>query len=162
MSGLEQLYQQLLLEYARERHGYGLRPGAAGESFQVNPTCGDQVRLRVHLRPDDGAARPTIEGISWEGHGCLISQASISVLADLVEGADLDQAEDLYQAFHALVHNRGKPLDDAREALLGDAAAFVGVGRFHNRVKCALLGWIALRDALARAQAGPESREEPS
>lgn len=147
--GLEQLYQQVILDHARERHGFGLRDGAAGESFQVNPTCGDQVRLRVHLA-DDGA-RPVISGVSWEGQGCNISQASLSVLADLVEGVDVATADDLAEAFRALMHNRGRPLDADREELLGDAAAFVGVARYPARVKCALLGWMALRDALVHA-----------
>jgi nitrogen fixation NifU-like protein len=148
-SGLEQLYQQVILDHARERHGHGLRDGAAGESFQVNPTCGDQVRLRVHLAED--GTRPRIEAVSWEGQGCSISQASLSVLADLVEGVDVTTADELAEAFRALMHNRGRPLDADREELLGDAAAFVGVARYPARVKCALLGWMALRDALVRA-----------
>ncbi len=148
-SGLEQLYQQVILDHARERHGYGLRDGGAGESFQVNPTCGDQVRLRVHLV--DGAPRPVIEAVSWEGQGCSISQASLSVLADLVEGVDVATADELAEAFRALMHNRGRPLDADREEFLGDATAFVGVARYPARVKCALLGWMALRDALVRA-----------
>jgi nitrogen fixation NifU-like protein len=148
--GLEQLYQQVILDHARERHGHGLREGEAGESFQVNPTCGDQVRLRVHLAAGDGG-RPRIEGVSWEGQGCSISQASLSVLTDLVEGVDVATADELAEAFRALMHNRGRPLDADREELLGDASAFVGVARYPARVKCALLGWMALRDALVRA-----------
>lgn len=147
--GLEQLYQQVILDHARERHGHGLRAGAAAESFQVNPTCGDQVRLRVHLA--DGADRPVITGVSWEGQGCSISQASLSVLADLVEDVDVATADELAETFRALMHNRGRPLDADREELLGDAAAFVGVARYPARIKCALLGWMALRDALVRA-----------
>lgn len=147
-NGLEQLYQQVILDHARERHGHGLREGAAAESFQVNPTCGDEVRLRVHVTHD---AHPRIEGISWEGQGCSISQASLSVLADLVEGVDVKTADDLAEAFRALMHNRGQALDPEREELLGDATAFVGVAKFPARVKCAMLGWMALRDALVRA-----------
>lgn len=146
---LEGLYQQVILDHARERHGFGLRPGAAGESFQVNPTCGDEVRLRVHMA--HGGDRPVVAGVSWEGHGCSISQASLSVLADLVDGVDVRTADELQEAFTALMHNRGRPLDADREELLGDAAAFVGVGQYPGRVKCALLGWMALRDALLHA-----------
>lgn len=148
MSALDQLYQQVILDHARERHGHGLRDGAAAESFQVNPTCGDEVRLRVHLAP---GSRPTIEAVSWEGQGCSISQASLSVLSDLVAGADVRTADDLAEAFRALMHNRGRPLDPQREELLSDAAVFVGVARFPARVKCAMLGWMALRDALVHA-----------
>lgn len=155
--GLDQLYQQVILDHARERHGYGLRDGAAGESFQVNPTCGDEVRLRVHLT--DGT-RPMIVGVSWEGQGCSISQASLSVLTDLVEGADVRTADELAEAFRALMHNKGKPLDADREELLGDAGAFVGVARFPARVKCAMLGWMALRDALVRALTTTEDPTE--
>ncbi len=146
--GLEQLYQQVILDHARERHGFGLREGAAAESFQVNPTCGDEVRLRVHLTDE---SRPRIRAVSWEGQGCSISQASLSVLADLVEAVDVKTADDLAEAFRALMHNRGQALDADREELLGDATAFVGVAKFPARVKCAMLGWMALRDALVRA-----------
>ncbi len=148
-NGMQQLYQQVILDHARERHGCGLADGAAGESFQVNPMCGDEVRLRVHLAED--GARPVIERVSWEGSGCSISQASLSVLADLVEGVDVRTADELAEAFRALMHNRGRPIDADREELLGDAAAFVGVARYPARVKCALLGWMALRDALLQA-----------
>lgn len=147
--GLDQLYQQVILDHARARQGHGLKEGAAGESFQVNPTCGDEVRLRVHLGERDG--RPVIECVSWEGQGCSISQASLSVLTELVEGADVRRADELAETFRALMHNRGHALDPGREEVLGDAAAFVGVARFPARVKCAMLGWMALRDALLRA-----------
>lgn len=146
---MEQLYQQVILEHARERHGYGLAEGAAGESFQVNPMCGDEVRLQVHLAPD--GPRPVISHVAWEGQGCSISQASLSVLVDLVEGVDVRTADELSEAFRALMHHRGRPLEADREELLGDAAAFVGVARYPARIKCALLGWMALRDALVQA-----------
>ncbi len=155
--GLDQLYQQVILDHSRERHGYGLLDGASGESFQVNPACGDEVRLRVHLA--DGS-RPTIEHVSWEGQGCSISQASLSVLTDLVEGVDVRTADELAEAFRALMHHRGRPLDAEREELLGDAAAFLGVARFPARVKCAMLGWMALRDALLRALTTTEDPNE--
>lgn len=151
MSGaaMEQLYQQVILDHARERHGSPLREGGDGESFQVNPTCGDEVRLRVHL--DHTADRPVIDSVSWTGRGCSISQASLSVLADLVAGADVRSADEVAETFRALMHHRGQPLDDDREDLLGDATAFVGVAKYPARIKCALLGWMALRDALAHA-----------
>lgn len=146
---MEQLYQQVILDHARERHGYGLLDGAAGESFQVNPTCGDEVRLRVHLA--DGTAAPVIERVSWEGVGCSISQASISVLSDLVCGANVARADELTETFRAMMNHRGVPLTPEQEDLLDDAGAFVGVARYPARIKCALLGWMALRDALVHA-----------
>lgn len=146
MSGsMEQLYQQLILDHARTPHGKGLADGYAAESFQVNPTCGDEVRLRVHLAP--GA----VERVSWEGQGCSISQASTSVMAELVEGADLADVESLAETFRALMHARGQGLDEEAEDRLGDATAFTGVAKYPARIKCALLGWSALRDALVQA-----------
>jgi nitrogen fixation NifU-like protein len=143
---MEQLYQQLIIDHAKDPHGKGLAEGHAAESFQVNPTCGDEVRLRVHLR-DDGA----VERVSWTGQGCSISQASTSVMAELVEGLPVAEVEALGEDFKALLHTRGDGLDEAAEDRLGDATAFTGVGRYPARVKCALLGWMALRDALAQA-----------
>lgn len=148
MSDLERMYQQVIIDHAREAHGKGLVPlsaTAVGESHQVNTTCGDEVTLRV------GVADGVVAALAWEGQGCSISQASVSVLHDLVVGEDLDHADSVYEAFKALMHNKGEPLDEHQEDLLGDATAFVGVGKYPARIKCALLGWMALRDALARA-----------
>jgi len=149
MSDLESMYQQVIMDHAREAHGRGLvtlNLEHVGESHQVNTTCGDEVRLRVGLEGD------TVASVSWEGSGCSISQASVSVLSDLVTGESLEHADLTYDAFRALMSNRGIPLDEFREDLLGDATAFVGVGKYPARIKCALLGWMALRDALAKAQ----------
>lgn len=154
MSGaMEQLYQQLIIEHAKDPHGKGLAEPYAAESFQVNPTCGDEVRLRVHLAPD-GA----LERVSWHGQGCSISQASISVMSELVEGLPVAEVEALGEDFRALLHTRGEGLhDEAAEDRLGDATAFTGVGKYSARVKCALLGWMALRDALLQAGVGTTS-----
>jgi nitrogen fixation NifU-like protein len=164
---LEQLYQQVILDHARSAHGRGLVADAVGhahgESHQVNPTCGDEVTLRVDLS-DDGAA--TLERVSWEGQGCSISQASLSVLTDLVTGRSADDAEQLGETFRALMASRGKGLDESLEDELGDATAFTGVSQFPARIKCALLGWAALRDALAKAGAAsatsaPQTQDLP-
>ncbi|MCJ7827218.1 MAG: SUF system NifU family Fe-S cluster assembly protein [Demequinaceae bacterium] len=143
------MYQQVIIDHARECHGLGFSgpiEGRMGESHQVNPVCGDDVRLRVRLDGD------RIASVSWEGHGCSISQASVSVLHDLIEGATLDEAAGLATAFRALMDARGEAPDPATEEVLGDGAAFVGVGRYPARIKCALLGWMALKDALIQAQ----------
>ncbi len=153
-SGMEQLYQQLILDHSKDPHGKGLADGYDAESFQVNPTCGDEVRLRVHLGGAGGA--PVIDKLSWDGQGCSISQASISVMAELVEGRPVTDADALGEDFRALMHARGAGLDEEVEDRLGDATAFTGVGRYPARVKCALLGWMALRDALVQASAGKE------
>lgn len=147
MSSLEQLYQQVIIDHARERHGCGLTdsPGHTGESFQVNPVCGDEVRLRVALDGD------RIAKVTWEGQGCSISQASVSVLHDIVEGATLDDAAKAAESFHALMNARGKMPGPETEEILGDGVAFAGVGRYPARIKCALLGWMALKDAIIQA-----------
>lgn len=155
MSALEQMYQQVILDHAKHPHGRGLvesaAPGAghlAGESHQVNPTCGDEITLRV-----DVAGR-TVDGVSWEGQGCSISQASASVMTELVTGRGLDEVAQLDAVFHQLMASRGKGLDDDEaEEALGDAAAFTGVSQYPARIKCALLGWAALKDSLARSGA---------
>ncbi|MGC0144256.1 Fe-S cluster assembly sulfur transfer protein SufU [Pseudactinotalea sp. Z1732] len=158
MSNLDQLYQQVILDHAKQRTGHGLRERADGESFQVNPTCGDEVRLQVHLDTSTGA--PRIGEVTWEGMGCSISQASTSVLTELIRDVPVGRADEITEAFRALMDGRGRPLAEPRAEILGDATAFVGVARYPARIKCALLGWMALRDATAQAlvadSSGPE------
>jgi nitrogen fixation NifU-like protein len=148
---LDQLYQQVILDHSKERHGHGVRPPAPGlaeaTSHQYNPLCGDEVTLQVVLDPS-GA----VGDVAWTGEGCSISQASSSVLHDLVVGSSVARAEELVAAFREMVRSRGTAEPD--EDLLGDGVAFVGVGRHANRVKCAMLGWTAFEDALHRASAG--------
>lgn len=145
MNDLDQLYQQVILDHSRERHGYGALESPDAESHQVNPTCGDEVTLGVRVA--DGR----LEAVGWLGQGCSISQASISVMHDLVDGADLATVARLESHFRLLMHSRGRGVDDAVLDDLEDAAAFEGVSKYPNRVKCALLGWTALKDALARS-----------
>lgn len=143
MSGMEELYRQVIIDHSRERHGFGLGEGASGESFQLNPTCGDEVRLQVKVEGE------TISWVRWEGRGCSISQASTSVLTDLVEGRTVAQARELADTFRELMHARHEPLSEEKLETLDDGAAFAGVARYPARVKCAMLGWVALLDALA-------------
>ncbi|MFC7406930.1 Fe-S cluster assembly sulfur transfer protein SufU [Georgenia alba] len=146
---IEQLYQQVILDHSRERHGVGEIDPFDGESFQVNPTCGDEVRLRVRL--DHAADRsPVLSEVGWVGQGCSISQASLSILHDLVTGRSVTEVEELGERFRELMRARGA-LEEDQQDTLEDAAAFVGVARYPARIKCALLGWMALRDALAHA-----------
>ena len=156
MSAIEQMYQQVIMDHAKEAHGRGLEPAegpGVGESFQVNTTCGDEVRLRVGVDGD------RVASLTWEGQGCSISQASVSVLHDLVLGSTLDQTRAAEDAFLALMQARGEEPDAATEDVLGDATAFVGVGRYPARIKCALLGWMALKDALIQANVSPGRRD---
>ncbi|MBJ2121129.1 MULTISPECIES: Fe-S cluster assembly sulfur transfer protein SufU [Arthrobacter] len=146
-TNLEQLYQQIILDHARERHGSGLLektgPGSVGESHQLNPVCGDEITLRTVV---DGG---TVASLSWDGAGCAISMASASVLTDLMEGLERDEAVRLIDAFREVMRSRGTiPAD---EEVLGDAAAFSGVSRYPARVKCAMLAWVALEESLLAA-----------
>ena len=145
MNDLDQLYQQVILDHSRERHGCGALEAPDAESHQVNPTCGDEVTLGVRVA--DGR----LEAVGWLGQGCSISQASISVMHDLVDGADLATVARLDHHFRLLMRSRGRGVDDAVLDELEDAAAFEGVSKYPNRVKCALLGWMALKDALAKS-----------
>ncbi|SHJ04304.1 nitrogen fixation protein NifU [Actinomyces denticolens] len=145
MNELDQLYQQVILDHSRERHGEGLPADPVGLSHQVNPTCGDEVDLG--LRVEDGR----LVAVGWKGEGCSISQASISIMHDLIDGADLTTIARLSRDFDELMHSRGRGVDGAILDDLEDAAALEGVSKYPNRVKCALLGWMALKDALAQA-----------
>jgi nitrogen fixation NifU-like protein len=145
---LDQLYQEIILDHYKHPHGRGLRDPFDAESFQVNPTCGDEVTLRVQL--DDG----TVADVSYDGQGCSISQASTSVLTDLVVGHTLEEAFTTMDAFVELMQGKGKVEPD--EDVLEDGIAFAGVAKYPARVKCALLGWMAFKDAVARTTSGAE------
>ncbi|WP_454294551.1 Fe-S cluster assembly sulfur transfer protein SufU [Salana multivorans] len=169
MSGLEQMYQQVILDHARERHGEGLArvshtaaSGGFGESFQVNPTCGDEVTLRLHLVDAADGGSPVIAELGWEGVGCSISRASLSVMNDLVAGKSVREADQLAEDFRALMNNRGNELGDERDERLEDAIVFAGTAKFPARIKCALLGWMALRDATAKALVTGPGDEAPN
>ncbi|MFY9262030.1 MAG: SUF system NifU family Fe-S cluster assembly protein [Actinomycetaceae bacterium] len=148
MNELDQMYQQIILDAARERSGEGPLADAHGESFQVNPTCGDQAWVRVKLS-EDGTS---LAELAWEGQGCSISQASLSIMSDLVEGKTLAEIGELYTAFRDMMDKQGGTLTDEEADLLEDASAFEGVSKFPMRIKCALLGWMGLRDAIDQAE----------
>jgi nitrogen fixation NifU-like protein len=141
---LESMYQHVILDHAKEKHGYGLREGAAGSSHQVNPTCGDEVTLNVHTAADGSVA-----SISWEGQGCSISTASASLLSDIVHDLSPQEVQTTVGAFRELMQSKGAI--DGDEELLGDAVALGGVSRYVTRIKCAMLPWVAFEDALAKA-----------
>ena len=136
---LDSLYQEIILDhYKNPRHG-GLRDPFEAEVHHVNPTCGDEVTLRVHLA--DGL----VEDVSYDAVGCSISQASASVLTELVIGKKIDDAMAIHEDFLTLMQGRGAVEPD--EDVLEDAIAFAGVAKFPARVKCALLSWMAWKDA---------------
>ncbi len=142
---LDQLYQDIILDHYKHPHGRGLREPYQAEAHHVNPTCGDEVTVRVHLAGD------VIEDVSYDGMGCSISQAAASVLYELVHGRTIADAAERQEAFQALMSGRGQIEPD--EDLLEDGVAFAGVAKYPARVKCALLPWMAFKDATARAAA---------
>jgi nitrogen fixation protein NifU and related proteins len=142
---LEQIYQEVILDHYKHPQNRGLREPYQAESFQVNPICGDEVMLRVALT-DDGQK---IADISYDGQGCSISQASTSVLTEQVIGQSVEEALETVAAFTEMVSSRGAVEGD--ENVLGDGIAFAGVAKYPARVKCALLGWMAFKDALVHA-----------
>jgi len=148
------MYQDVILDHYKNPHGRGLRDGQA-EVHHVNPTCGDEITLRVRM---DGT---TIGDVSYEGQGCSISQASASVLNELLVGKDLSEAQKIQETFLELMQSRGRiEPDDAMEETLEDAVAFAGVSKYPARVKCALLSWMAWKDATAQALSGTAAPKE--
>ena len=143
---LESMYQEIILDHYRNPHHKGLREPYDAEVHHVNPTCGDEVTLRVKV------AGGIVEDVSYEGSGCSISQASSSVMSDLVVGRPVEDAMKTADAFLELMQSKGQGEPD--EDVLEDAVAFAGVAKYPARVKCALLGWMAWKDATARAVAG--------
>ena len=143
---LESMYQEIILDHYRHPHHRGLREPFDAQVHHVNPTCGDEITLRVTLSGADGD--PAVADVSYDALGCSISQASVSVLSDLVIGKPVSEAMDINAAFVDLMHSRDPEPDDE---VLGDAVVFAGVAKYPARIKCALLGWMAWKDATARA-----------
>jgi nitrogen fixation protein NifU and related proteins len=142
---LDSLYQEIILDHYRTPHHKGLREPYEAQVHHLNPTCGDEITLRVHLDGD------VVADVSYEGQGCSISQASASVMTDLVIGKSLTDALGVHEEFLRLMQSKGELEPD--EDVLEDAVAFAGVSRYPARIKCALLAWMAWKDATAQAVA---------
>jgi nitrogen fixation NifU-like protein len=147
---LDSLYQEIILDHYRNPHHQGLREPFEAEVHHVNPTCGDEVTLRVHLDGD------VVRDVSYDALGCSISQASTSVMTDLVIGQPVADAMVKQEEFLRLMQGKGKVEPD--EDVLEDGIAFAGVAKFPARIKCALLGWMAWKDAVAQADASTQER----
>jgi nitrogen fixation NifU-like protein len=147
MMQLESMYQEIILDHYRNPHHKGLRDPFDAEVHHVNPVCGDEVTLRVTLK--DAGGEPTVADVSYDCLGCSISQASASVMCDLVIGKPVTEAMTISQAFLELMQSKGTAEPD--EGTLEDAVAFAGVSKYPARIKCALLSWMAWKDATARA-----------
>ncbi|GAA1018406.1 Fe-S cluster assembly sulfur transfer protein SufU [Acrocarpospora pleiomorpha] len=139
----ESMYQELILEHYKHPQGRGLREPYDAEVHHVNPTCGDEITLRVKVESGK------VADVSYEGQGCSISQAAASVLHELAAGSTVEDSLAVVDEFTRLMQGRGTV--EADEEVLGDAVAFAGVAKFPARVKCALLAWMAYKDAVVRS-----------
>lgn len=148
-ANVDAMYQEIILDHYKHPHGAGLREPFEAQVHHVNPTCGDEITLRVHV--EDGR----VADISYHAEGCSISQASASVLNDLVVGKSVDDGLATLTVFQELMQGRGQVEPD--EDVLEDGIAFAGVAQFPARVKCALLAWMAWKDAVAQAAAKEDS-----
>jgi nitrogen fixation NifU-like protein len=136
------MYQEIILEHYKHPQGKGLLPDFSAEVHHVNPTCGDEITLRASVDSDNKIH------LSYDNQGCSISQASASVMFELVDNQTVEQAFAAEAAFLELMQSRGQLAGD--EEILSDAVAFAGVSQFPARVKCALLGWMAMKDAVSQ------------
>ncbi|SOD73984.1 nitrogen fixation NifU-like protein [Jatrophihabitans sp. GAS493] len=150
MTTMDSLYQQIIIDHYKNPHHRGLPEDFDAEVHHVNPTCGDEVTMRVKVT--DGA----ISELGWVGEGCSISQASTSVMTDLVVGKPIADAMELNSLFLDLMKSQGHAeITDEIADALDDAVAFEGVSKYPARVKCALLGWMAMKGAVAQATSTP-------
>ncbi|APT92501.1 nitrogen fixation protein NifU [Corynebacterium phocae] len=151
---LDSMYQEVILDHYKNPTHAGLREGHQAEVHHVNPACGDELTLRVHLSP--GGEK--VADVSYEAEGCSISQASTSVMADEIVGLPIDEAFEKLNAFEKMITSRGKEEGDIE--VIGDGVAFAGVSKYPARVKCALLGWKAFQAATAQALDNPQKTEK--
>lgn len=142
---LDNLYQEVILDHYKNPQHKNLSPTYDAQVHHINPSCGDEITLNVTL------SGQTVADVSWDGVGCSISQASVSILSDLVLGKTLAQAQEISDSFMGLMQSKGTQAGD--ENLLEDAVALAGVSQYPARIKCALLGWMAFKDASVQALA---------
>ncbi|MBF6176668.1 Fe-S cluster assembly sulfur transfer protein SufU [Nocardia blacklockiae] len=148
---MEQMYQEVILDHYKHPHHRGLRDPFGAEVHHVNPTCGDEVTLRVHI--DDNG---DVADVSYDGQGCSISQAATSILTDQVIGLPVQQALKTVDSYSEMISSRGTVEGD--EEVLGDGVALAGVSKYPARVKCALLGWMAFKDAVVRITSAEDNQ----
>ena len=141
---LDSLYQEVILDHYKHPQHKSLSPNPTVLVHHVNTSCGDEITLNLHTNGT------SVEEITWDGVGCSISQASTSVVSDLVRGKSIAEALTIIDSFQAMIQSKGN--DAGNEDVLGDGVAFAGVAKFPARVKCALLGWMAVKDAISQSQ----------
>jgi len=139
---LNSLYQEVILDHYKRPHHKGLNPGDV-QVHHINPSCGDEVTLSLKLSGDK------VSEISWDGAGCSISQASISIMSDLLTDKKVEEANSILDSFVSMMQSKGA--DQGDEEILEDGVALSGVSKYPARIKCALLGWMAYKDAVNQA-----------
>ncbi len=155
MMRLDQMYQEVILDHYKRPHGKGLVEPFDSQVHHVNPMCGDEITLRVRLGP--GSDGSVVESVSFDSQGCAISQASASVMHDQVQGLTLVEALATLNEFSSLMRSATQKVAH-NEELLGDAIAFEGVAQYPARIKCALLAWMAFKDAALQATDTAQTR----
>ena len=140
---LNSLYQEVILDHYKRPHHKGLKSGDI-QVHHLNPSCGDEVTLSLRMDGDKVAE------LTWDGQGCSISQASISIMSDLMIGKSKAEATRLLDAFTEMMQSKGQ--DQGDENLLEDGVALSGVSKYPARIKCALLGWMAYKDAASQLE----------
>ena len=138
-SEIEDLYQEVILDHSRRPRNFGELPDAAVRVRGDNPACGDEIHLGVKFDTEGG-----VVDIKFSGGGCAISQASASLMTMKLKGKSRAEVTELLRAFHNLVTEE---TGDASKAL-GDLRVMHGVRKFPQRVKCAMLPWRAVEQAL--------------
>ncbi len=142
LMSLDNLYQEVILDHYKHPLHKGLSATFDAQVKHVNISCGDEITLNLSV--SDGKAN----SITWEGSGCAISQASVSMMSDLLVNKSMVEAAAIMANFVELMHSKGTSLGD--ETILEDAVVFAGVSKFPARIKCALLGWMAFKDAVLK------------
>ena len=146
-SPLNSLYTELVMEHDKRPLHAGLREPFTAEVHHVNPTCGDEITLRLQLSGDASL----IEDVSYEAIGCAMSRASASIMADLLIGRSTAEVEPVHEHMETVMRSRGRAEGD--EELIGDGVALLGAAKFPARVKCVLMPWKAYQAALVEARA---------
>jgi len=139
---LDSLYQEVILDHYKHPLNKGLSETYGAQVHHVNPSCGDEITLNVT------AEGGIIKKITWDGVGCSISQASVSIASDLLINKSFAEADSILNNFTELMQSKGS--QQGNPEVLEDAVALAGVSKFPARIKCALLGWMAFKDAAVR------------
>ena len=138
MGGLDDLYQEVILDHYRRKRGEGSLDNPSVAVDQNNPLCGDEIHLELAIE----------DGVVTQIDGCSISQASMSMMSEALVGKPLEEALGTVEHFRMVMHGS----EQGDEDRLGDAIALEGVAKYPVRVKCALLGWMAAKDAIQTYQ----------